>query len=74
MRGDRKRLDEVELHPYKVLIANGLPSIMLAHTTVPAVDPSMEISTVSKRIVTDFLRGELGFEGVITTDAITMGR
>jgi beta-N-acetylhexosaminidase len=46
---------------------------MLAHTTVPAVDPSMEISTVSKRIVTDFLRGELGFEGVITTDAITMG-
>ena len=71
--GDRKRLDEVELHPYKVLIANGLPSIMLAHTTVPAVDPSMEISTVSKRIVTEFLRGELGFEGVITTDAITMG-
>jgi beta-N-acetylhexosaminidase len=71
--GDRKRLEEVELHPYKVLIANGLPSIMLAHTTVPAVDPSMEISTVSKRIVTEFLRGELGFEGVITTDAITMG-
>jgi beta-N-acetylhexosaminidase len=71
--GDRKRLDDVELHPYKVLIANGLPSIMLAHTTVPSVDPSMEISTVSKRIVTDFLRGELGFEGVITTDAITMG-
>ena len=71
--GDLKRLDEVELHPYKVLIANGLPSIMLAHTTVPAVDPSMEISTVSKRIVTEFLRGELGFEGVITTDAITMG-
>jgi beta-N-acetylhexosaminidase len=71
--GDRKRLDAIELHPYKVLIAAGLPSIMLAHTTVPAVDPSMEISTVSKQIVTDFLRGELGFEGVITTDAITMG-
>jgi beta-N-acetylhexosaminidase len=73
VKGDRKRLDEVELHPYKVLIANGLPSIMLAHTTVPAVDPDMQISTVSRRIVTDFLRGELGFEGVITTDAITMG-
>ena len=71
--GDRKRLDAVELHPYKVLIANGLPSIMLAHTMVPAVDPTMQISTVSKAIVTDFLRGELGFEGVITTDAITMG-
>ncbi len=71
--GDRARLDKVELHPYKALIAAGLPSIMLAHTTVPAVDPSMEISTVSRRIVTDCLRGELGFEGVITTDAITMG-
>ncbi|HOK95421.1 MAG TPA: glycoside hydrolase family 3 N-terminal domain-containing protein [Anaerohalosphaeraceae bacterium] len=71
--GDWKRLESVELLPYRVLIANGLPSIMLAHTTVPAVDPSMEISTVSKTIVTGLLRETLGFEGVITTDSITMG-
>lgn len=71
--GDLARLDDVELKPYRVLIEGGLPSIMLAHTTVPAVDPSMEISTVSTEIVTGLLRDRLGFEGVITTDSITMG-
>ncbi|MBN1361104.1 MAG: hypothetical protein JW993_10945 [Sedimentisphaerales bacterium] len=71
--GDWERLESVELKPYRVLIENGLPSIMLAHTTVPAADPSMQISTVSRRIVTGLLRERLGFEGVITTDSITMG-
>lgn len=70
---DFKRLEEIELYPYRVLIENGIPSIMLAHTSVPSVDPSMEISTVSKVIVTGLLREKLGFEGVITTDSITMG-
>lgn len=71
--GDMERLEEVELYPYKVLIENGLESVMLAHTAVPAVDPTMEISTVSKPIVTGLLREHLGFDGVITTDSITMG-
>jgi beta-N-acetylhexosaminidase len=71
--GDWKRLEKVELYPYRQLIKNGLPSIMLAHTLVPTVDPEMEISTVSKTIVTGLLREKLGFEGVITTDSITMG-
>lgn len=67
------RLEKVELLPYRALIKNGLPSIMLAHTTVPSVDPSMEISTVSEKIIQGLLREKLGFEGVITTDSITMG-
>jgi len=71
--GDWDKLESLELFPYRRLIENGLPSIMLAHTTVPAADASMEISTVSRRIVTGLLRERLGFEGVITTDAITMG-
>lgn len=71
--GDWKRLDSVELLPYRALIENGLPSVMMAHTTVPAADPSMEISTVSEKIVKGLLRDRLGFEGVITTDSITMG-
>ena len=71
--GDWKGLEGVELFPYRILIEKGLPSIMLAHTTVPAVAPDMEISTVSERIVTGLLREKLGFEGVITTDSITMG-
>ncbi|MDX2432580.1 MAG: glycoside hydrolase family 3 N-terminal domain-containing protein [Bacteroides sp.] len=71
--GDMKRLDDVEVYPYKKLIEDGLPSIMLAHTLVPAIDPSGEISTTSREIVTGYLRETLGFEGVITTDSITMG-
>lgn len=71
--GDWDRLEKIELYPYRVMIENGIPSIMLAHTTVPTVDPGMEISTVSKKIVTGLLREKLGFEGVITTDSITMG-
>jgi beta-N-acetylhexosaminidase len=73
VKGDLKRLDDVEVYPYKLLIEAGLPSIMLAHTLVPAIDPSNEISTTSRKIVTDYLRGTLGFDGVITTDSITMG-
>ena len=71
--GDWDRLDSIELLPYRALIENGLPSVMLAHTTVPSVDPSMQISTVSEKIVKGLLRDKLGFEGVITTDSITMG-
>ena len=71
--GDWDRLSSIELLPYKALIENGLPSVMMAHTTVPSVDPSMEISTVSEKIVKGLLRDKLGFEGVITTDSITMG-
>jgi beta-N-acetylhexosaminidase len=69
---DRARLDAVELYPYRELIAGGLDSIMLAHTVYPALDPD-NLATVSRRIVTGLLREELGFDGVITTDAIAMG-
>lgn len=69
---DLERLHRVELYPYKKLIEAGLDSIMLAHCMYPQLDGDM-ISTVSRSIVTDLLRGELGFEGVITTDSMTMG-
>jgi beta-N-acetylhexosaminidase len=49
-----------------------LPSIMLAHTAFPSLDPSGKPATISKPIVTDFLRNELGFNGVITTDNMEM--
>lgn len=73
VKNSMEKLEEMELYPYRKLIENDLPSVMLAHTSVPAVDPSLEISTVSKKIVTGLLREKLGFEGVITTDSITMG-
>ncbi len=62
-----------ELLPYKNLIAKGLlPCIMIAHSIFPAFDPD-NIATVSRKVITGLLREELGFEGVITTDSMTMG-
>lgn len=71
LNADRKRLDSVELVPYRKLIKGGLDCIMIAHNVYTALDPGV-IATVSRKIVTDLLRGELGFEGVVTTDAIAM--
>lgn len=68
---DRARLDAVELAPFRRAIGAGLDGIMIAHNIYRALDAGT-IATVSRRIVTDLLRGELGFEGVITTDAIAM--
>jgi beta-N-acetylhexosaminidase len=70
-------LPETELRkhliPFKKLIDAGLPSIMTAHTAYPAFDPSGLPATLSKPILTDLLKGELGFEGAIVSDDITMG-
>lgn len=68
---DRARLDAVELLPYRRLIAAGLDSVMVAHCIYPALDT--EIATVSRRIVQGLLREELGFQGLITSDSMTMG-
>ena len=70
---DYETLVERELLPYRRLIEAGeLPSIMIAHSIFPAVDPE-HIATVSKKVITGLLREKLGFEGVITTDSMTMG-
>jgi len=70
---DEKTLWERELLPYRELIAKDLlPSIMIAHSIFPAIDPD-NIATVSKPIITGLLRDKLGYEGVITTDSMTMG-
>lgn len=68
-----ERMREVHLAPYRPLIEQGLPCIMLAHSVYPSLDPSNEISTLSKPIVTGVLREELGFDRVIITDSFTMG-
>ena len=72
LRVDRKRLDRVELAPYRALIKAGLPAIMTAHNAYPALDDTLTPASVSYRITTELLRNELGFNGVITTDAIGM--
>ena len=70
---DKETMLNRELLPYRKLIElDLLPSIMLAHSIFPAFDKE-DIATVSKPIITGLLREELGFEGVIATDSMTMG-
>ena len=70
--GDRARLDRVELAPFRAAIAAGVDAVMLGHLAVPALDPSGRPATLSRPIATDLLRGELGFRGLVVTDAMEM--
>ena len=69
---DRARMDAVELLPFRRAIDAGLGMIMSAHIIFPAVDDSGLPGTLSRKILTGLLREELGFEGIITTDAMSM--
>jgi len=72
--GDKQRLEEVELYPFKKAIEAGVRAVMTAHLRVPALDPAPDMpATLSKLIMTDLLREELGFKGLIVTDAMDMG-
>ena len=69
----KKRIDSIELYPYKRLIEEGLSSVMVAHLNVPALEERENFpSSISKSIVTDLLQGELGFNGLVFTDALSM--
>ena len=70
---DKNRLDDVELYPYKELIKNGLTSVMVAHLNVPSIEPRENYPTsISYNVVTNILKNELQFEGLIFTDALNM--
>ncbi len=69
----KQRLDEVELYPFRKLFEEGLASVMVAHMNIPILDSTVNLaSTLSKPIVTDLLKKEMGFEGLIFTDALNM--
>lgn len=70
---NEKRIDSIELYPYKKLIKEGLSSVMVAHLNVPSLEAREGYpSSLSKHIVTDILKERLGFKGLIFTDALTM--
>ncbi len=70
---ERDRLDSVELFPFQRAIQKGVGGMMVAHLNVPALDSSEKsVSTLSKPIVSDLLKGEMGFEGLCFTDALNM--
>lgn len=68
----REQLEAIDLLPFREYIAHGLSGIMTGHLSVPALDPDGIPVTVSERILKGFLRDELGFDGLIVTDAINM--
>lgn len=69
---DRVRLDSLELVPFRRLIAEGVAMVMVGHLSIPALDSTGTPASLSKPIVTGLLRNELGFQGVIITDALGM--
>ncbi|MEV5236142.1 glycoside hydrolase family 3 protein [Streptomyces pseudogriseolus] len=68
----REEWERIDAPPFRAAIAAGVDSIMTAHLQVPALDPSNEPATLSPTILQGVLRGELGFDGVIVTDALNM--
>src|SRR5215467_2763026 len=71
--GNRARLDSVELPPFQRAIAAGVDAIMVAHVTVPALDPAPNVvASVSNPVITGLLRHDLHFPGLVITDALDM--
>lgn len=69
----RERLDSLELYPFRYLFDRGLASVMVAHLQIPALDTTQNLaSTLSSKVVTDLLRNEMGFKGLVFTDALNM--
>ena len=71
--GDLARLHEVELKPFEKAIGAGVDSVMVAHLSVPALEPDPnKVATVSSSVIDGVLRGQLGFKNLVVTDALDM--
>ena len=69
----KERLDSLEIYPFRELITQGASGVMIAHMNIPSLDNTPKIpSTLSKPIVTGLLKEELGFKGLIISDAMEM--
>lgn len=69
----RQRLDSIELFPYREMIPKGLSAVMTAHIHIPAIDPADAIpASLSSNVVTGILRNDMGFAGLVVTDALDM--
>jgi beta-N-acetylhexosaminidase len=69
----RDRFEEIELKPFRECILNGLSGVMVAHLFIPSLDSTPgRASSLSQNIITNLLQQELGFKGLIFTDALNM--
>ena len=74
IKADRQRIESLELVPFRAAIAAGVGSVMTGHLNVPAFEPDPNTpATLSPNILTDLLRKQLGFQGLVITDALDMG-
>jgi beta-glucosidase-like glycosyl hydrolase/CubicO group peptidase (beta-lactamase class C family) len=74
LRVDNQRLQAVELAPFRDTIDAGVSSIMTAHLSVPAITADEQLpATLSRAVLTDLLRAQLDFKGLVVTDAMEMG-
>lgn len=70
---DAKRIDSIELYPYRKLIKEGVASVMVAHLNIPSLETRSNYpSSISEKIVTGLLKDSLGYKGLIFTDALNM--
>jgi len=73
IRHSRQRLEQIELYPFRELFKQGLASVMVAHLSIPALDSTPNLaSTLSPKIVNGILKKEMGFKGLVFTDALNM--
>lgn len=68
----KERMEAVELKPFEAAISHGVDAIMTAHLSVPAIEPDEVPATASPKVLTGLLRDELGFKGIVVTDALDM--
>ena len=69
---DNQRLEGIELVPFRAAIDAGMRAIMTAHIAVPGLSNNRLPATLTEEVLTDLLRAELGFEGIVFTDAMDM--
>lgn len=69
----KEELMNLELIPFKNAIDNGAEVIMIGHLSVPSITKDDTPASLSKEIITDLLKTELGFKGLVITDALNMG-
>lgn len=73
IKHDLQRLDSVELYPFRKLIEANVAGMMVAHMSIPTLDNTPNLpTTLSKPVVTGLLKEQLGYEGIIYTDALNM--
>ena len=73
IRRSLNQIDSIDLYPFRSYIDAGLTGVMAGHLAVPAIDPESLPAAVSPVVIGDLLRGELGFNGLVLTDALNMG-